>query len=413
MSVVLSELKPEEIKNRVIEVKKMRLGDLRSHPYNPRRHPNEQREMVGGLMREIGYVGGILAYDSERNAGELTLLDGHLRKSLGPDFVGDVIILDLNDREADLLVALYDESAYGATINREVFDILAMQIDTENETFQNALAGMAEKAGAYLEAESEPTINLNQKPNPRILPVDFIFTWGKGRGECCLAVRGGCKFGTQSSRNFFNEICPFVAKSPRHRVIFIDNNYFKYDHQIHLDCVKFYRPKYATVRDIMTPDQCKKAGIEYYELGQILDWAEELNEYAKNVILIPKYDCLDKIPAKFMLGYSIPTSHGGTPIPVELFKDWRVHLLGGSWKAQLAYLAQLGESVVSIDNNYIAKTAQYGQYVLPDGETQVVSDLFDFKHPNVRDIALALSVGAIGAKINELHKDIKNDEHEV
>jgi hypothetical protein len=82
----------------------------------------------------------------------------------------------------------------------------------------------------------------------------------------------------------------------------------------------------------------------------------------------------------------------------------RVHLLGGSWKAQLAHLAALGDDVVSIDNNYIQKTANYGQFCYPDGRMGSAADFIggDPWLTNPREVAFALSVGAVSTKVNEL-----------
>jgi len=216
------------------------------------------------------------------------------------------------------------------------------------------------------------------------------------------------KYGIQSAHY---RLCPYTYElSGRHEVCFIDNDYFNYDHATHLGAVQALKPKYATVKDIMTREQCLKDKIEYASLEQILDWAEELSEYAQNVIVIPKYDCLDKIPEKFILGYSVPTSHGGTPLPVVAFKGSRVHLLGGSWKAQLAHMAELGESVVSVDNNQIELIAsKFGQFVDKEGDTTQLNNLFDYERNNPRYCALALSFGAIGAKVNELYSTAVTD----
>jgi len=145
----------------------------------------------------------------------------------------------------------------------------------------------------------------------------------------------------------------------RHKLIFVDNDFHDYDHQVHLDFVKEHRPKYATARDVMTKEQCREAGVDYYSLEQILEMGEELNEYAENVIVIPKYDCIDDIPAKYMLGYSIPTSYGGTPLPLGAFEGRNVHLLGGSWKQQRNALEILGDDIVSVDNNQLLLMARY------------------------------------------------------
>lgn len=245
-------------------------------------------------------------------------------------------------------------------------------------------------------------VEKGKKPNPRKLPLDIIYTLQMADCTCCLAVQAGWKYGINSAHY---RLCPYTHQlSDRHEVAFIDNDYFKYNHAKHLDTARMIKPKYCTVRDIMTKEQCKADNIAYYSFEQIMVWAEELVQYAENVIVIPKYDCIKDIPEKFMLGYSIPTSHGGTPLSVDLFRGRRVHLLGGSWKAQLDYLAELGEDVVSLDNNYIRRMSDFGSFVYPDGSTgQITQDLHLDYAVNPMYISLAISFGNIAAKVNELY----------
>lgn len=247
--------------------------------------------------------------------------------------------------------------------------------------------------------ESEETFEKPEgQPNPRNLPIDFIYT-ATFPASCCIAAAAGVKYGIQSGK----KLCPNCGVMANHDLLFIDNDYFDYNHERHLSDVVNHKPKYATVMDVMTSDQCKKDGIKYRELAQILDWAEELNEHAENVIVIPKYDCLDRIPDKFMLGYSVPTSHGGTPLPPESFAGRRVHLLGGSWKNQLAHMAVLGDDVVSLDNNYQGNIAQVGGCVLPDGTRKDLKDYGIDTRVNPAYIALSISIGNMAWKINELY----------
>ena len=245
---------------------------------------------------------------------------------------------------------------------------------------------------------SVPFIDKEAKPNPRNLPIDVIYTQTFTL-SCCLAVQAGFKYGIQSAK----QICPMCKAMTGHELVFVDNNYFDYNHAIHCKYVAEHRPKYCTVMDVMTPDQCRKDNIKYHSFEQILDWAEGLCEYAENVIIIPKYDCLDDIPDKYILGYSVPTSHGGTPLSPEMFKGRRVHLLGGSWKAQLAHMAVLGDDVVSLDNNYIGMIAQVGGCVLSDGTRKDLPSYGIDTRVNPQYISLAISLGNIGAKINELY----------
>ncbi len=235
----------------------------------------------------------------------------------------------------------------------------------------------------------------------RMIPLDIIFT-ATVPGSCCLAAGCGLRYGFWSKKR----VCNNALLEGPHRVTFIDNEFKAYDHDKHLALVQRWRPKYATVRDVMSKKQCAQDGIPFYPLDQILRWAEDLERYAEHVIVIPKYDCLADIPARYVLGYSIPTSHGGTPLPIDLFRGRPVHLLGGSWKSQLDYLNDLGDDVVSLDNNYISQMARFGSYTTPEGD---VLKLYDGMAPDVANplyVALAISMGNIARKVIDLH-----DEH--
>lgn len=264
---------------------------------------------------------------------------------------------------------------------------------------------------AAIGAESLNASTFNTSPDAdvaeRLRKIDIIYTSGTmGRGgsgaeltrwiqvHCCLAVKSGWLYGLRSS----DGVCGTVERQEAHRPQFIDNHYHHYDHKQHLSAVQRWKPKYATVRDIMTKAQCKAAGIEFYPLEQILEWASELSAHAENVILIPKYDCIDKLPERYMLGYSIPTSYGGTPLSIEHFKGRRVHLLGGSPRRQVQYFQALQDEVVSLDNNYILKIAHFGRVFIPsEGVARGLSDLGMGAVSNPLYAALVLNFGLFAA----------------
>ena len=243
------------------------------------------------------------------------------------------------------------------------------------------------------------------QPSPREYPIDMIFT-ATFAGSCCLAAAAGIKYGIQSGK----KVCPNCGVMANHDLVFIDNDYIDYDHAKHFKWVSENRPKYATVRDAMTKEHCESAGVEYYPFEQILDWAYELNEYAENVIIIPKHDIIDKIPEQFMLGYSIPTSHGGTPLPPEAFAGRRVHLLGGSWKKQLAYLEAMRDDVVSLDNNYQSRISMWGSFSYSDGEVDKLNSIGIHVKANPAYIALAMSLGYIADKVNAIYREDTNED---
>lgn len=224
---------------------------------------------------------------------------------------------------------------------------------------------------------SEVDITPDAQKKKKLRAIDIIYTAGTmGRGgdgadltrwiqvHCCLAVKSGWMYGVRSTAG----VCGTAERQEAHVPQFVDNDYHNYNHIQHLGGVKRWKPKYATVCDLMTREQCDAAGIPFHPIEQILDWAEEISAHAENVILIPKYDCFDQIPDKpnYMLGYSVPTSYGGTPLPIEMFKGRRVHLLGGSPRRQIQYFQALQDDVVSLDNNYILKISAYGQVYLPN-----------------------------------------------
>jgi hypothetical protein len=99
-------------RDRVIEMKKMKVQEILANDDNWRMHPEAQNKAMTGILNQIGIAGALLAYYSERNGGQLTFIDGHERKEItetkSPNTKWPVIITDLDDEEADLLLAVYD-----------------------------------------------------------------------------------------------------------------------------------------------------------------------------------------------------------------------------------------------------------------------------------------------------------------
>jgi hypothetical protein len=97
------------MKNRIKDHRRVRAGDLVPHELNPRRHSKAQRAALAALYAEIGFARSLLAY--ELADGRLKLIDGHLRRSMDPDAVLDVEVLDVNDAEARALLLAIDPLA--------------------------------------------------------------------------------------------------------------------------------------------------------------------------------------------------------------------------------------------------------------------------------------------------------------
>jgi hypothetical protein len=237
--------------------------------------------------------------------------------------------------------------------------------------------------------------------NPRNLPVDCFYSLSglNSLGDLACAKDAGWGWGLISraypTRGLERHAAFGITPG------FMDNEWHDYDHAQHLGAVSMVTPKYCTTRDVMTRAQCKEAGVTYYSLDSILKMAEELAVFARRVIVIPKFDCLADIPEQYVLGYSVQSSYGGTPVPAQKFKGRPVHLLGGSWKAQLGYLNLLGDSVVSLDNNHVSMVARYAQFLEPDGNSKAFRDAGFPDHVSPRLACIALSLGNMSGALHK------------
>jgi hypothetical protein len=137
-----------DIRDRITNVEKMRLGDIADNPRNPKTHPKRQGEAIRGVVSEIGWAGVPLIYFSER-MGKWAYVDGHLRKQEFPELTANVAKTDLTDQEADYLLLTFDPIASLAVQDKEKLDELLREIQTGDSAVQEMLAEMAEKAGLF------------------------------------------------------------------------------------------------------------------------------------------------------------------------------------------------------------------------------------------------------------------------
>jgi hypothetical protein len=132
------------IRDRVIELRRVRAGDLLPHPGNWRRHPPAQRAALAGILDEVGYAGAVLARETPDG---LMLIDGHLRAETTPDQAIPVLVLDVSADEAAKLLATMDPLAAMAEADSAALDALLRDVDTSSAALQTMLADLAKNAG--------------------------------------------------------------------------------------------------------------------------------------------------------------------------------------------------------------------------------------------------------------------------
>jgi hypothetical protein len=131
---------PMKIKDRIKEFRRVTASELKPNPKNWRTHPEHQKNVLKGVLAEIGYADALLA--RELSDGTLELLDGHLRAETTPDQQVPVLILDLNDEEADKLLAVFDPLASLAGKDNVLLAELVSAIETDNAAMQSLLADL-------------------------------------------------------------------------------------------------------------------------------------------------------------------------------------------------------------------------------------------------------------------------------
>ena len=134
------------IRNRIKELRRVKAGTLRPNPKNWRTHPARQREVLRGVLAEIGYADALLA--REVADGALELIDGHLRAEISPDEDVPVLVLDLSPAEADKLLALHDPLTAMAETDFQALSNLVAQVETENAAIQRTLDRLAASTSA-------------------------------------------------------------------------------------------------------------------------------------------------------------------------------------------------------------------------------------------------------------------------
>ena len=148
------------IRDRIRDFRRVPARELLDNAGNPRRHPQAQRNALRGVLEQVGIAAALVAYHSERNAGQLTLIDGHLRKQ-DYDLDWPTLILDVSDAEADLLLATHDSLAALAEYDKPRLDALLQEVRAKSpavvEMLKN-LAAKTDKAAAKQGTDKAPVL---------------------------------------------------------------------------------------------------------------------------------------------------------------------------------------------------------------------------------------------------------------
>lgn len=145
---------PQKFVDRVKSLRRVKASDLRANPANFRRHPDEQRAALGGILSEVGFAGAVLA--RELPDGSLEILDGHCRVEEAGDQKVPVLVLDLDEEESNLLLASYDAIGAMATIDYAALDALVAELEPKAEALAELLASLTNSPALLDELGNNP-----------------------------------------------------------------------------------------------------------------------------------------------------------------------------------------------------------------------------------------------------------------
>lgn len=141
-----------KIRDRIKEFRRIKASEILPNPKNWRTHPKAQKEALQGLLAEIGFAGAVLARETDQG---LMLIDGHLRTETAADAEIPVLILDVDEDEADKILLTFDPISAMANADAVALDNLLREVQTSNEAVANMLTELAKEAGVIsLEKES-------------------------------------------------------------------------------------------------------------------------------------------------------------------------------------------------------------------------------------------------------------------
>src|SRR6266508_1632380 len=109
------------VKDRIVELRRVRASELLPHPKNWRDHPEAQAQALLAVLAEVGFADACLARHTDQG---LVLIDGHRRRELDPQAMLPVLVLDVTEAEAETLLATLDPLAGMAVANAEALEAL-------------------------------------------------------------------------------------------------------------------------------------------------------------------------------------------------------------------------------------------------------------------------------------------------
>lgn len=306
-----SELQPRRIEF-------LPLGDLRPDPRNPKSHDLEAIDKSIGRFGVVdpividGRTGFIISGHGRTQAlAAMEKAGGNPPEGVRTDPEGRWLVpvstgwASRSDAESGAaLIALNRTTELGGWVDGALLNLLD-EIDLDENDLDSvgftpedltSLRHATDELDYHEERQREYVEGAKKEPQKRLAPIDLIFSTSAATSGIAIAGYNlgwhpGIITSSVGAARLYRERFPRGK-----RIMFMDNEWQGYNHAQHVEALAEFHPKYATARDLVTRAQAAEFGVEYYSVEETLAMAEEIAPHCDNVILIPKYDCLDRLP---------------------------------------------------------------------------------------------------------------------
>ena len=144
------------IRDRVVELRKVPANTIKPNPWNWRLHPQNQRDALAETVDDIGFAGALIARETPDG---LELVDGHLRQDMFGDCMVPVLIVDMTDEEVRRLLATLDPIGAMAQTDTEALTTLLDALDINGEATRSLLEYLVENGGFEPEMPEEEDVD--------------------------------------------------------------------------------------------------------------------------------------------------------------------------------------------------------------------------------------------------------------
>ncbi len=142
-----------ELRDRVVKLIRVKAGKLIPSPWNWRVHPDKQKQVLRGILGEVGIAGVQIARQNDE--GDYILIDGHLRKEeYPPEQKVPVLVVDLDEEEAKKLLACYDPIGALAETDQQLLGKLLQEVETRNGALASLFSHLMEENEVKLDPSS-------------------------------------------------------------------------------------------------------------------------------------------------------------------------------------------------------------------------------------------------------------------